>query len=65
MSRVISAIKRKACAKTVCGKALNGNMFLALSLEYAETLSQTATSSNLMQLPGAKASCYGSLLLLF
>jgi len=39
LARLVSTIKRKAMHKTVCGKALNGNMFLALSLEYAETLS--------------------------
>ena len=37
-------------------------MFLALSLEYAETLSQPQTSINL---PGAKGSTMNSLILLF
>ena len=39
MARIVSTIKRKATPKSVCGKAINGNMLLALSLEYAETLS--------------------------
>ena len=50
--------------KTVCGKALNGNMLLALSLEYAETLSQP--QNNNLNLPGAnKGSNMHSLILLF
>jgi len=39
MRRLLATIKRKAMHKVVCGKALNANMLLALSLEYAETLS--------------------------
>ena len=39
LARLVSTIKRKATFKAVCGKALNGNMLLAISLEYAETLS--------------------------
>jgi len=39
-------------------------MLLALSLEYAETLSQPASSAAL-QLPGLKSSTMGSLVLLF
>ena len=42
LARIVSTIKRKVQHKTICGKAVNGNMFLALSLEYAETLSQPA-----------------------
>lgn len=50
--------------KVVCGKALNANMLLALSLEYAETLSMPVQSSSLT-LPGVKTSGMGSLVLLF
>ena len=64
LTRVVSAIKRKAVPKKVCGKALNGNMFLALALEYAETLSQPPSTST-MQLPTAKVALYNNLLLLF
>ena len=62
-SKLVAAVKRKAVAKNVCGKAINGNMLLALSLEYAETLSQPVQS--IISLPGAKSSTMHSLLLLF
>lgn len=39
LARLVSTIKRKVNHKLVCGRAINGNMLLALSLEYAETLS--------------------------
>jgi len=63
MARFIATIKRKAGFKSVCGKALNGNMLLALSLEYAETLSQPAPSA--LGLPGGKGSTMHSLIPLF
>ena len=63
VSRLISVIKRRAVHKQVCGKALNANMLLALSLEYAETLSQPTQGSSLM--PGMKGSTMHSLILLF
>ena len=40
LSKLVSLIKRRASAKTINGKAVNGNMLIGLALEYAETLSQ-------------------------
>lgn len=62
LTRLVGTIKRKVTHKSVFGKSLNGNMLLALSLEYAETLSQPQSS---LTLPGIKSSMYGSLMLLF
>ena len=62
LNRVVGTIKRKASHKLVFGKALNGNMLLAIALEYAETLSQPQTS---LILPGSKNTYYGSLSVLF
>ena len=39
MNRLVNSVKKNVNHKVVCGKAINGNMLLALSLEYAETLS--------------------------
>lgn len=64
MARLVATIKRKASYKAVCGKALNGNMLLALSLEYAETLSQPASQSTLGMQP-IKGSTMHSLIPLF
>lgn len=65
MNRLVSTIKKNVSHKAVCGKAINGNMFLALALEYAETLSAPTQSSSSLTLPGNKASVAGSLLTLF
>ena len=59
-NRLVSSIKKSVSHKLVCGKAINGNMLLALSLEYAEILS-TPTQGNLA-LPGTnKSSMIGNL----
>ena len=63
LSRIVSSIKRKAQYKTINGKAVNGNMFLALALEYAETLSQPAQGT--LGLPAGKGSTMHSLVPLF
>ena len=63
LARIVTTIKRKAAFKAVCGKALNGNMLLALSLEYAETLSQPAQGA--LGLPAGKGSTMHSLIPLF
>ena len=57
MSRLINSVKKNISHKVVCGKAINGNMLLALSLEYAETLSTPA--QNNLNLPGNKGSMIG------
>lgn len=63
LARIVSTIKRKVQHKTICGKAVNGNMFLALSLEYAETLSQPAQST--LGIPGIRGTNMHSLVPLF
>ena len=61
MNKLTNLIKKNVSHKVVCGKAINGNMLLALALEYAETLSQPAQN---LSLPGNK-SMIGNLLTLF
>ena len=39
INRLMASVKKNVSHKVVCGKAINGNMLLALSLEYAEVLS--------------------------
>ena len=65
MNRLITSIKKNVNHKVVCGKAINGNMLLALALEYAETLSAPIQTSSNLTLPGNKSSITGSLLTLF
>lgn len=65
MNRLISTVKKNVSHKEVCGKAINGNMLLALALEYAETLSTPVQTSQNLTLPGNKSSVVGSLLTLF
>ena len=40
IGKLVTLIRRKASFKQINGKAVNGSMFIALALEYAETLSQ-------------------------
>ena len=63
-NRLVSSIKKSVSHKLVCGKAINGNMLLALSLEYAEILS--APNQGNLSLPGNnKSSMIGNLQTLF
>ena len=63
-NKLISSIKKSVNHKLVCGKAINGNMLLALSLEYAEILSNP--TQNNLSLPGnTKNSMIGNLQTLF
>ena len=66
MNRLIATVKKNVTHKEVCGKAINGNMLLALSLEYAEVLSTPAQTTQNLTLPGQKSSpVIGNLLTLF